>query len=64
MSIIYLRCAVCDEPAPARKQWWNRDTGFGVCARCFADVEKRCGEDEAKDLYGVRDLHHSLEDEG
>jgi hypothetical protein len=53
-------CAVCGEPAPTRKQWWNRDTGFGCCPRCFQRTVERFGMEEAVDLYGRPGVHHSI----
>lgn len=54
-------CAVCGEPAPAYRQWWNRDTGFGVCSRCYQVVCEKEGEPEAARLFGEAGVHHSIE---
>jgi hypothetical protein len=63
MGMIFdLVCAVCGGPAPARKQWWNRDTGFGVCPGCFVLVTEKQGLEEAVLCFGHPDVHHSLVD--
>lgn len=56
-----LICAVCGGHAPSHKQWWNRDTGYGVCARCFTWVSEREGEAQARECYGVPGVHHSID---
>lgn len=58
-----LICACCGEAAYGR-QWWNRDTGYGLC--------RKCGEwllthrpfnrdpmplDEVEQSYGKRGVH-------
>lgn len=30
-----LECCCCGGPAPALQQWWNRDTGYGMCGKCI-----------------------------
>ncbi len=53
-----LICAVCGGEAPGR-QWWNRDQGYGICARCFEDVAKKEGRLRAIHSYGRPGVHHS-----
>lgn len=55
-----LICACCGAPAPARRQWYNRDTGYGVCARCFNQSVVKEGVEESIRLYGAPGIHHSL----
>ncbi len=55
-----LICACCAGHAPARRQWWNRDTGYGVCPRCFQAAVARDGEAEAIRTYGKPGVHHSV----
>lgn len=65
-----LICACCGGEAPSKKQWWNQDTGYGICARCFTrNVEhektRLHNENALADLcfaYGVPGIHHSTED--
>ncbi len=56
-----LECCVCGSGTRGR-QWWNRDTGYGVCPSCVAYVRSK-GETEAeiKDLYGVEGIHWGVE---
>lgn len=52
-----LYCACCGEQTRGR-QWWNRDTGYGVCRKCV-DWQRSRGETEEtiKDYYGVQGVH-------
>lgn len=56
----FLTCACCGERARGR-QWHDRDTGYGVCSRCFRASFLRDGRDEAERLYGRAGEHHSLD---
>lgn len=64
-----LICACCGGNAPSKKQWWNQDTGYGICARCFKNViehefsvlHNAEAIDYALKCYGKPGLHHSLE---
>lgn len=55
-----LQCAVCGGPAPARHQWYNRDTGYGCCPACFEAAVKKDGIEEAIHCYGAPGIHHSI----
>lgn len=55
-----LSCACCGAYARGR-QWHNRDTGYGVCSRCFRESFARDGREEAERLYGRAGEHHSLD---
>lgn len=65
-----LICACCGDFAPAQKQWFNQDTGYGICAKCFARVleqEQKTlglidGLTEALKSYGRPGVHHSLDE--
>ena len=48
-----LTCCVCGGEAGHWQQHWNRDNGYGVCAKCVDWVKAR-GETDASvlDLYG------------
>lgn len=56
-----LTCACCGGSAPAKKQWWNRDTGYGCCPRCFQEHAVRDGIASAVNLYGEPGIHNSYE---
>lgn len=58
-----LDCCVCAMPAPALRQWSNRDIGYGVCSVCFAEAIEREGLERALELYGVPGVHHSVPDQ-
>lgn len=61
MKIKNLECATCGGFAPAFKQWWNRDTGYGVCARCYSESVQKYGEEVSIDYFGQSGVHHSIE---
>lgn len=56
----FLTCACCGERARGR-QWHDRDTGYGVCSRCFRASFIRDGREEAERIYGRAGEHHSLD---
>jgi len=57
-----LECAFCGEPAPSKKQWWNRDTGYGCCPRCFQAMVAKDGLQYALFTCGRPGLHHSVDE--
>ena len=59
-KVITLECCCCGQPAPAFKQWWNRDTGYGICATCYRRITAKQGCVEALQRYGHPGVHHSL----
>lgn len=64
MSIITLTCACCGGEAPALKQWYNQDTGLGLCSPCFTRIKaKGYSPDWLQDTYGVEGVHHSVNTE-
>lgn len=54
-----LTCCVCGDNAPAKKQWYNRDRGFGLCARCADWLKRRADYDpvEFTSNYGQEGVH-------
>jgi hypothetical protein len=54
-----LTCCVCGAPAPAVKQWWNRDTGYGLCGKCAAWLQTRPDyhAEEFRSYYGDEGVH-------
>jgi len=53
-----LECCCCGESAGVWAQWWNRDTGYGICAPCIA-YNRRLGADDAEidNLFGKAGVH-------
>lgn len=52
-------CACCNAGCMGR-QWWNRDTGFGLCPDCAKLIEEKEGPDELRSGYGVRGTHFDV----
>lgn len=59
-----LTCAVCGEYAGRFAQHSNRDTGFGICARCVAWLRgpRAMPEDELQRLYGIEGVNFAHAD--
>lgn len=59
----WLSCCVCGTGTRGR-QWWNRDTGFGLCEGCADDPRiigaSEAAQREAQSLYGTRGTHYAL----
>lgn len=62
LTVKHLTCNCCGGDAPALKQWYNRDTGYGMCGKCIANI--RAGkigsvmsEEEIRECYGVEGIH-------
>lgn len=56
-----LTCPCCGGRTKGR-QWWNQDTGTGLCAPCYWWIKGRgATEVEMRENYGVPGIHHSLE---
>lgn len=55
-----LSCAVCGD-STAGRQWWNRDTGYGICEPCAAKWSKRDTPERFEELYGKAGVHHSIQ---
>lgn len=55
-----LICACCGGDAPAKHQWWNQDTGYGICPRCWLVVVEKEGEEQATRSYGKYGEHHNM----
>jgi hypothetical protein len=55
-----LTCCCCGASTRGR-QWWNRDTGFGLCPRCITfvgDADVPMGTTVS--AYGIRGHHFDL----
>lgn len=55
-----LACACCGETAIGR-QWWNRDTGFRLCAACVPLILRQEGEGALRQSYGIPGVHYAVE---
>lgn len=64
-TIRRLVCCCCGDAAPALKQWWNRDTGFGLCGRCARWLKARpdYNEVEFTSNYGHEGVHWFADDD-
>lgn len=60
MTTRHLMCCVCGADAGRFQQHWNRDTGWGICAKCVAWVAAR-GEtpEQIRDYYGVAGVNYA-----
>lgn len=54
-----LECCCCGGVAPALAQWWNRDTGYGLCGRCARMIQARAdyNAEEFTSCYGIEGVH-------
>lgn len=55
-----LICCCCGSETKGR-QWWNRDTGYGLCVGCIDLCAKGVKIGEKTSSYGVRGLHFDVE---
>ncbi len=57
--MLRLTCCVCGALAKAKKQWWNRDTGYGLCGACAVWLKAKPGYDaeEFHSYYGNEGVH-------
>lgn len=55
-----LQCCCCGGNAPAVKQWFNRDHGYGICHRCFLEDSNKIGPALTQSYYGIAGVHHSI----
>ena len=65
MTIRYLQCACCGQDAGRWQQWWNRDTGFGLCGKCAAWItaeptaRRYMTSEEMDRCYGIEGVHRA-----
>jgi len=51
-------CCCCGGDAGRWEQWFNRDSGYGMCAKCITWLRGRgTQEAEIHDLYGVEGVN-------
>lgn len=60
MTIRRMKCCCCGSDAGRWAQWWNRDTGYGICRRCI-DWQRARGatDEEILDLYGREGINYA-----
>ena len=56
-DLITLTCSCCDGPAIGR-QWWNRDTGCGLCSKCADWIATRETPEYMQFAYGIEGIHY------
>jgi hypothetical protein len=57
-----LGCCCCGNSTRGR-QWYNRDTGYGICSECIAYVRgSGMSEAEIRDNYGIEGVHFSVQE--
>lgn len=59
---VRLRCCCCGEETLGR-QWFNRDTGYGLCRGCgdWLPAERNVSPEEMRKCYGERGVHYAIE---
>ena len=61
-EVLTLTCCCCGESTRGQ-QWWNRDTGYGMCPKCIAWLRGRStSEAEIRNLYGVEGVHWGVDE--
>ena len=52
-----LTCSCCGQATKGR-QWWNRDTGFGLCPKCAKWIAEKLDKEEMEETYGSEGYHY------
>jgi len=58
MRLKDLTCCVCGGAAGRFAQHWNRDTGYGICARCAAEEAGQSTPEELVSRYGTPGVNY------
>ena len=59
-KIQLLTCAVCSKETKGQ-QWFNQDTGFGLCDSCIPFVQKyEAYPGELKQSFGIAGTHFGI----
>jgi hypothetical protein len=58
---VTLDCCCCGGYVKGR-QWWNRDTGYGICPSCAEWISKRETPETMRNNYGVEGVHYNLKE--
>lgn len=67
-KIVHLNCCICGESTKGR-QWWNRDTGWGLCSACanrYPEANVPMGQHDTggdgHPYYGIRGYHYDIQE--
>lgn len=60
-TIQTLACCCCSELTQGR-QWWNRDIGYGLCAKCADFIAVKEDKETIKSCYGEKGVHYCIEE--
>lgn len=55
-----LICCCCGNETHGR-QWWNRDTGYGLCVPCVEWLKDKEDEETMRLNYGEKGIHYAVE---
>ena len=58
-----LECCCCGNRTRGR-QWFNRDTGYGLCVACVEYCKRGISDDEFRSYYGERGVHFDVPADG
>jgi hypothetical protein len=57
-----LTCSCCGGPARGR-QWYNRDTGYGLCDKCAQWIKPRETTEYMEECYGIEGYNYSIKED-
>jgi hypothetical protein len=57
-----LTCCCCGVSTIGR-QWYNRDTGFGLCPNCAEKIAKKESPETMRSYYGDKGFHYDIDEE-
>lgn len=57
-----LTCCCCGAATRGR-QWWNRDTGFGLCTDCIDFCARNTTPEDFQQSYGDRGVHFDVKED-
>lgn len=60
VAVQSLTCCCCGEETQGR-QWWNRDSGYGLCLSCANEIEQKYGREYVIDMAGEKGWHYGVE---
>lgn len=56
-----LLCCCCGQKTWGR-QWFNRDTGYGLCVNCIEYCSRDTTPEQFQSRYGVRGVHFDVKE--